>query len=249
MRFLLFIVLLVVPLYVKADQPRHNYLFTSSNGKYELKHTSGQFSEQKWSLIEKATESVRYQVTADLAAMTVLISNDGNNLVAVDDYNEREPAKNLDVLFFYREGKLAKKFALGELLNDTSNIQSSVSHFRWFFRVPSSIDDGKLNLTTYEITNYTFDVESGTVLKKQRDATLSDNSLYIYGKIRKLSKERYEIEVCHRVQGTVPESGKIEFEAKGKDLFFADSYYSIIVENGKFIAKKGVILNSCNYEK
>jgi hypothetical protein len=52
MRVLLFIVFLLVPLYVKADEPRHRYLFSSSNGKYELKYTSGQFTEQKWSLID-----------------------------------------------------------------------------------------------------------------------------------------------------------------------------------------------------
>ncbi len=201
-------------------------------------------------LIEKATGNIRYQVTGNLSPLTLFVSDDGNNLVAIDDYSEREPTKNLDVLFFYRDGKLTKKFSLGELLNDLSNIESSVSHFRWFSGwTKLLIEDGKLNITTFELMDYTFGVENGSILKKEKDAILSDDALYIYGKIRKLSKDRYEIEVCHRVQGNVPELGKVKFEAKGKNLFFENTYYSIIIKDGKFIAKKGVILNSCNYQK
>lgn len=248
MKFVLLSLIFLFPLSAIADEPRHNFVFKSSNDKYELRHVKGPSARQKWALIDKSTGRVRYQLTAELSSMTVLVSDNGNALVAVDDYSEGEPSKDLAVLLFFREGKQIKTYMLGELLNDASNISSSVSHFTWFFpRELLSINDSKITLTTYELAQYSFDIETGKVIKKERDVALSDGALYIYGKVRNLGKGRYQMEVCHLVQGAVPESGKVEFEATGENVFRDDSYYTVIVRDGRLVTKKGITLNSCNY--
>lgn len=252
MKFLLFVIILFVPLLVKADEPRRNYVFTSPNNKFELKAKSKGFSPQEWSLIEKSTGKLHYQVVGDFSAMTVLVSNDGDNLIAVDDFSERGPAKYLEVLHFYRQGKQIKIYSLGELLNDISNISSSVSHFNWFFGMPS-ISNSTLRLTTYELFHYVFDIKTGGMLIKEQDTILSDGAFYIYGKLKNLSNGYYEMEVCHRIQGDIPANGKVRFrvdaQADGRDKFLSNFYSTVIVKDGKLLVEKDVILNSCNYQK
>lgn len=250
MRFLLLGIMFLAPLTAMADEPRHSRLFKSPNGRYELRYVSGQSAQQKWSLRDKVTKDVRYHITAQLSSMTVLVSDDGITLVAVDDYSEREPSTDLEVLLFYREGKLVKKYLLGELLDDVSNISSSVSHFQWLFgREPLSISDSRLNLTTFELVHYAFNTEKGHVLKKEQDSALSDDALYVYGKVTRLGQRRYQMEVCHVVQGGVPAGGKVEFEAERDDLLLTNQYHTVIIKDGRLIAVKDVRLNSCNYRQ
>jgi hypothetical protein len=251
MRHLIILTLFLVPFTAKADEPRFRNSFTSPNGKYELRYTSGQLSRQSWSLIERPTGTVRYQVTGEFGSRTILLTDDGVNLVVVDDFSERRPGPALDVLMFYRDGIQIKKYSLGDLLKDPSNIESSVSHFRWFFHPETlPVRDSKLKLETFELINYEFDMRTGNVLKKETDQVLSKDSLYVYGAVRKLRDRRYEIDVCRWVYGVVPKSGRIEFEADQDDAFRGNNInYSVVIRNGKLVAKQGVILNSCNFQK
>ena len=250
MKLILLIAVTLVPLAARADEPRHRFTFTSPNGKFELRHTSGQFARQKWSLIDKATGSARYEITAELAPMTVLVGDDGSSVVAVDDYSEREPAKDLDVLLFYRDGKLVKSHALGELLADTTNVSQSASHFTWLTRgLTLSVSDSKLSLKTHELVHYTFDANTGDVLTKERDPALTDDALYVYGKVKSLGGRRYEMEVCHLAFGSAPQTGRVEFEADRDDSLDTGRYHSVIIRGGKLVSKVDVILNSCNYRR
>jgi hypothetical protein len=250
MRHLIILTLLLAPLTARADEPRFRNSFKSPNGKYELRYNSGQFSQQNWSLIEHPTGTVRYQVTGEFASRTLLLSDDGVNIVVVDDFSERRPGRDLDVLAFYRDGVQIKKYSLGDLLRDTSNIESSVSHFRWFFHPEAlSVRDSRMKLKTFELINYEFDIRTGDVLKKETDSVLTEDSVYVYGKVKKLSPRRYEIDVCQQVYGVVPKNGKIEFEANQDDALNDNLSYSVVIRNGKLVAKQSVILNSCNYRR
>jgi hypothetical protein len=250
MRHLIILTLLLAPIIARADEPRFRNSFKSPNGKYELRYNSGQFSQQNWSLIESSTGAVRYQVIGEFASRTVLLSDDGVNIVVVDDFSERRPGRDLDVLAFYRDGVQIKKYSLGDLLRDTSNIESSVSHFRWFFHPEAlSVRDSRVKLETFELINYEFDIRTGDVLKKETDPVLTEDAVYVYGKVKKLSPRRYEIDVCQQVQGIVPKTGKIEFEVDQDDAFNDNLSYSVVIKNGKLRAKQSVILNSCNYRR
>ncbi len=251
MRHLIILTLLLVPLIAKADEPRFRNSFRSPNGKYELRYNSGQSSRQSWSLIERPTGTARYQLIGEFASRTVLLTDDGVNLLVIDDFSERRPDRDLDVLMFYRDGLQIKKHSLGDLLRDVSNIESSVSHFKWFFHPEAiAVRDSRVQLKTFELINYEFDIRTGDVLKKETDPVLTKDSVYVYGKVKKLSGRRYEIEVCQQVYGVVPRSGRIEFEADQDDVFhFNNIYYSVVIRNGKLVAKQDVILNSCNYRR
>ena len=250
MKFILFLFIFLIPFGVKADNPRHKNTFTSPNGEFELRKIWGGIN-QKWELIDKSSGKARYQLLGDyLSSMTIFVSDDGRNVVAIDDFSEREATEDLDVLLFYDEGKLIKKYTLGELLNDTENIERSVSHFRWFF-FPNKlrIEASKLTLKTFELFNYTFDIKTGEILKKERDPILTDDSLYIYGMLKNLGNSRYEIEVCHVVQGTIPKKGKVQFEVLENTKFFMNNVTTVIIRKGELVAQNGLILNSCNYRR
>ena len=250
MRHLTVLALLLFPVTVKADEPRFHSAFVSPNGKYELRYKAGQFPRQNWSLIEKATGKVRYQVVGEFASRTVLVSDDGVHLVVVDDFSERRPERDLDVLLFYRGGSLIKKYSLGDLLRDVSNIESSASHFQWFFKPSAlSVIDSRVKLETFELIDYEFDARTGDMLKKETNPVLSEDSVYVYGRVKKLGGGRFEMEVCQQVSGVVPQDGRIEFVADRDDAIHSDGFYTVIIKDGKLIGTRGVILNSCNYQR
>jgi hypothetical protein len=155
------------------------------------------------------------------------------------------------VLLFYRDGALLKKYSLGDLLRDISNISSSASHFQWFFNSAAlSVIDSRLKLETFELTEYEFDARTGDLLKKETNPVLSEDSVYVYGKVKKLGGGRFEIQVCHQVSGVVPKDGKIQFAADRVAVTLSEGfYYSMVIRAGKLIAKKDVLLNSCNYQR
>lgn len=254
MKLILLVILLVIPFIAKADEARHQFVFTSPNGKYEFRNI--QNYSDNWSLIEKDTGKEKYQITAPyLYQMTVLVSDDGKTLVAVEDYPEKHrgpldpPVSNRDVMSFYRDGGLVKKYKLGELVN-AETVTYSVSHFYWFTGKDwETMADSKLSFMTLELVHYTFDVNTGEILKKETDPILKNDDLYIYGKIKWLKNDSYEMEVCHVVQGEIPQNGKVKFEVPDGIRFIGGGdYATIIIRDGKMLLEKeNFILNACNY--
>jgi hypothetical protein len=251
MQHLIILTLLLALLTANADEPKFRNSFRSPNGKYELRLDTGQTSRQSWSLIERSTGTVRYQVMGEFGSRTVLLTDDGVNIVVVDDFSERRPSAKLDVLMFYGDGVQIKNYSLGDLLKDTNNIESSVSHFRWLFHPETlPIRDSKVRLETFELINYEFDIRTGNLLRRETDPVLTQDSVYVYGAVKKLQGRRYEIDVCRQIYGVVPKSGRIEFEADQDDAFHGNNVnYSIVIRNGKLVAKHEVIFNSCNFRR
>ena len=243
--------LLLTPFAAKADQPRWKNKFTSQNGQYELQWVSGVRDKEKWKLIEKKSAEQLYELEAEeLGAMTVLVSDDGINLIAVDDWSQRDASDDLEVLSFYRQGKVIKQYTLKQLLTNADNIESSVSHFSWFFKSRNLvIKDSQISLTTFDLVNYTFDITNGEILKKQRDAILSDGALYVYGSIKESGKGLYEMAVCHVVQGKVPANGKVSFTVEKDKQNALWNHVTAVIKDGKLIAVKPVMFNSCNYQR
>jgi hypothetical protein len=81
MKILIFIFLILTPLLIKADEPRSRDSFASPNGKYIFRYSQGSRNEQKWLLIERATKQVLYELVGQFSPLTVLVSNDGKNIV------------------------------------------------------------------------------------------------------------------------------------------------------------------------
>jgi hypothetical protein len=245
MKFILIAILFLVPFSVRADEQRRISVFTSANDRYELRNTSG----DEWSLREKPAKKELYRLKEkNLSSMTILIGDDGKSIVAIDDFSEQDFEKNPEVLIFYQSGEKIKSYKLSELLDNPKFISVSVSHFHWLYRNENSfsLKDSKLELTTFELNRYIFDAESGGVLKKEKDEILSGDAVYVYGEVKNLSGDKYEIDVKCAIYGSVSKGAKLQFASK--ELGWKDGKFheTLIIKNGKLAARKGIIFNVCN---
>src|SRR5262245_27996582 len=190
-----------------VDEPRYQWKFTSDNGQYELKMISP-LGERPfvWVLFDNKSKKTLYKLEGDFASRTALISNDGMHIAVIDDWSERiDASKVREMLLFFRNGVLTKKYLLDDLLKDTSNITESVSHFSWLASDDRpSIKNGKISLMTYELTHYEFDLLTGDIISQSTDPLIGSDTIYVYGSVKKKTVSQYEIEVCHRIYGNVP---------------------------------------------
>ncbi len=234
-----------MPFVVRADEPRFNEVFTSTNDKFELRLN---IEEGDWSLIEKSTRKELYRLKGNISSMSVLVSDDGESVIAIDDYSEQEPENNSDVLIFYRNGKQIKTHKLKEVIEDIKFVSQSVSHFRWLFKNQKefSVADSKINLTTFEMNNLVFDIETGNLLKKEKDELLSDDAVYVFGKVKGLGGDKHEIEVECVIYGQAKQGEKILFNSKEFRWEGSGFDESIIIKNGTLVSKKRIVFNRCN---
>lgn len=176
MKIVVLILLMFLPLIIRADQPRSRYAFTSPNGQYEFQ-TLNQPQYRKWSLIEKATKKVLYEVNGDFSSMSVLVGYDGKHLVMIDDFSESNAEEDPEVLQFFLDGKKIKSYKLSDLLGNTQNVVRSVSHFMWLANVffpKITFNRSILSFTTLELTKFTFDINTGEIIEKRRDTELEE---------------------------------------------------------------------------
>ena len=177
MKIVLLILFLLFPILIRADEPRRVTSFTSSNGRYVL-WTTPSPQDDVWTLIDITTKVKLYDVTGDFRSMTVLIGDDGKNLVMIDDYSESEPESNPEVLQFYLDGKKVKSYKLSDLIEDKQKIEQTVSHFMWldkpFLIKKFTISDAKLSLKTIEQKSFTFDINTGEISEQKSDTELEE---------------------------------------------------------------------------
>jgi hypothetical protein len=239
-----------------VDEPRYQWKFTSDNGQYELKMISP-LGERPfvWLLFDNKSKKTLYKLTGDFASRTALISDDGMHIVVIDDWSERlVVSKDREMLLFFRNGVLTKKYLLDDLLKDTSNITESVSHFSWLVNDDRlTLKNGKISLTTYELTHYEFDLPTGEIISQSMDSLIGSDTIYVYGPVKKKTESQYEIEVCHRIYGKIPPTGVIYFEADPQKMrgyrLEHPQHLTVIINDGKCVAVKPFILNQCNYRK
>jgi hypothetical protein len=238
---------LLVSLTVNADEPRHQSSFSSGNSKYEAR-----LVDRQWKLIEKSTGREHYQFSDYygrgiwFSSMTLVISDDGKSIVVLDDYSEQDFEKNPEVLFFFRDGKKQKGYRLLDL-SSPKYLQVSVSHFRWFYSHNAiSILNSQMDLTTLEMNRLVFSTDTGELLKKERDEALANGAVFVYGTVRALGRNQYEIIVDCTIYGTVKKGARINFESKKIGWVSGGHNEALIIQNGKLVAKKGIIFNTCH---
>ena len=120
---------------------------------------------------DKKTGKELYTLEGDgLAKQTLLVSDDGAFVVAMDDFSERMAVNELGILAFYKVGKLQKSYTIRDLFLDMRKLHFSVSHFLPFGRYAKRTlpPDFKLSLETSEAVRYVFDVRTGEVLSKAK---------------------------------------------------------------------------------
>lgn len=236
---------MLFPLTLRADQPRYRNVFTSANGEFELKLEK----DGEWILRSTKSNQEIYRLTGKfLDSMTILISDDGKSVVAIDDYSDQNYENNPDILIFYRNGKKIKSYKLDEIIGTPKVLRVSASHFTWTLEYEDafSIKDSKLNLTTYNLNNYIFDTKNGEILKKEKDKILSDNAVYAFGEIESLGEDKYALQADCVIYGNAEKGSRILFDSP-KIKFQSDGLrQTIIIKDGKLVARKEVFLNLCN---
>lgn len=246
MKFILTIILIFLPVIVYADNPRHQTVFTSANDKYELR-LEKDFS--KWSLFEKETKKELYQLEANnLFSMTVLVSDDGKSIVAIDDWSEQEAKENPEVLLFFCNGKKTQAYKINELVSDIKFVMYSVSHFIWLLDYGKElrIENSKLALKTHELNTYLFNIETGEILEKQRDERLSGDAIFASGIVSGDKGNEYQFKIICLIYGQTPETNPITI-VSDKLKFEGDEFYeTLLIKNGKLIESFGMRPNSCN---
>ncbi|GHA62320.1 hypothetical protein [Pontibacter akesuensis] len=270
----LFLLFALLTLQGLADEGRYRRSFKSENYAYELRMLTHKYGmvmfpngkeykaviETTWGLYDVISSRQLYTVKGDFSSKTVHVSNDGKNLVVIDDYSEEIPSPELKVLEFYAGGKLLNAYILGELLCSCRNISESVYHFDWFADseltyAPDpkfNYDMQKLAITTFELVRYQFDVETGEILKKELHPAVNRNSALVYGEIKYLGREDYEIDVCHRVYGRVSQNGKMRFTSKRRIDWNSGNFQTVLLNNGQYIETGANmhrwILNQCRFK-
>jgi hypothetical protein len=224
-----------------ADEPRVSTSFESDNGKFQLMVADSTIRNRShhaavvrsWNLIEKSTNKVLYSIRGEFTSKNAFVSDDGGYVVIVDDWSQYSPAASLPLLEFYSQGQLKKKYQMGELLCSVYSTTSSASHFYWFTAGAFSSDKQTFSFTTFELFRYVFDITSGSITTKSLHPAVNPQSLLVYGEIKKVAKNRYELEVYHRVYGKVPETGKVKFTC-GKHME-AHSAQTVLINDGRCI--------------
>ncbi len=241
MKKLLLFIMLLWSRTTLADEPRVSASFESDNGKFQLKVADSTIRNvhhhaavvRNWNLIEKATNKVLYSIRGEFTSKNAFVSDDGRYVVIVDDWSRYSPAASLPLLEFYSQGQLKKKYQMGELLCSVYSITSSSSHFDWCTAGEFSSDKQTLSFTTFELFRYVFDITSGNIITKALHPAINQQSLLVYGEIKKEGHTRYEMEVYHRVYGKVPETGKVKFTCgKHKESHPAQT---VLINDGRCI--------------
>jgi hypothetical protein len=261
------ITFLFVLLYLNAysDDGRSRFSFKSGNGEYELRvinakqqkslstPLSGSILQDSlsWGLFENSSEAPLYVLKGNnISSKTVFVSNDGKSVAIIDDYSVAEPSDTLRVIDFYKSGSLFKVYRLGDLLCSSYNISESVSHFTWLPKLDFFPSSNTLVLETFELNTIRFDIVSGRIINKIRNPILTKTSFLGFGRIHKLSRDKYEFIVSQRVYGKVPDNGKIVFRTKRKSF---SEYETIILDQGEEIKSNtdvsSWVLNQNSYPK
>lgn len=224
-----------------ADQPRLRYSFKSSNLRFELKPCDTIFSDNKvytdstynnttkeyfissytlpdryyWGLYDVKTKQKLYTIKNDglfIETKTALISDDGQNIVIIDDYSWGFGFKNLEMMTFYEKENRIKRLKLGDLIENICSLTYSVSHMKWCSNFYFN-ERNEIVVKTNEFYNYTYS-KKGELISKKRDEIIKDNDVIISASIKRLKRNRYEINLIYCIIGNLNSKTLSDLECK-----------------------------------
>lgn len=175
------------------DYPRRCFSFKSKNQRFELKPCDTIFSDGKiykdsvlnpktktflvseftypdkyhWGLFDKLNNKQLYTIKNDsifIEYLSVEISDDGKNLLFIDDYSSGYGFKNIPVVTLYNQDKFIKTFTLGDLMDNLCAVTYSASHMRWCSNW--GFLNEKIFLETYDFYRFELDF-FGNIIKKE----------------------------------------------------------------------------------
>ncbi|HQE34387.1 MAG TPA: hypothetical protein PLZ71_10000 [Flavobacterium alvei] len=229
-----------------ADQPRIRYSFKSPNLRFELKPSDTIFSDKKvytdsiydsktktyykssytfpdryyWGLYDTQTKQKLYTIKNDslfIEMKTAVISDDGQNIVIIDDYAGGFGFKEIEMMTFYEKDNRIKRLKLGDLIQNLCALSYSVSHMTWCSRNFKFNDRKEITIETYEFYNYTFN-KNGELINKKSDALIEPNDTLAVGEIKRVGRNKYNVKVNFCIRGKLKTDEILEIECKDSEM-------------------------------
>ncbi len=226
---------------VYADQPRMTFSFKSKNERFELRPCDTIFSDNKlytdsiynsvtknyqktsysypdryyWGLYDKQTDQKLYTIKNDslfIEMRTAVISDDGQNIIIIDDFSGAYGIKQFEMVTFYQRDELIKILTLGDLLDSMCSVTYSTSHMRWCSYFGFN-DKEEFTIKTYEFYHYTFN-KKGILLHRQSDALIGPDDTLADGKIKRIKRNRYQIKIDYCIRGNLKAEEILEVQCK-----------------------------------
>jgi len=229
----------------RADEPRYRDSFSSRNKAFTIK-----LEGKVWNLRNTKGETLYSLKDSGYTSQTILVSDNGEQLIIIDDYINGHNIPDAPVLKFYNNGRLVHSYRFADLVGSYCYCSYSVSHIRWvLFDFSLSTNDSLFNLATYELYEYEFNA-NGDMVKKQRPPGYNDSAAIVYGKFYRIkgSPKTYELKVKVYVTGERFKDDKLVFKARKLPK---DGSRVLMIANGMDITPERyrqtwIIYNACH---
>lgn len=229
-----------------ADEQRIKTRFESQNGEFFI-----QIDRRKWVVKDKTGKPLYKINDYGFKSMTIFLSNNGQNLVVIDDYMEGNIIEDRNVLWFYNKGKLSKKYKLTELIKDTCNAMMTVWHTDWCLIENEFLENqNKFSISTYEFSELVFDLNTGQLLSNNKPDGFDEETIIVYGEFRKENGEEVSMKIKKYVYGPKQLENMITFRTNyyGNGMW----YETVMIKNGIDITPKKYrskfLINKCSIE-
>jgi hypothetical protein len=227
-----------------ADEQRLRTLFRSNNGQYTIK-----LIKKKWQLSDKQGKVLYSIPDNSYTSMTILVSNNGRNLVIINDFVEGFQFQNRIGLRFFNSGIPSKTYMLTDLISDSCNISQSVWHSRWSLEDFGLIkSDSSFSLATYEFNEFEFNTKSGDIIKKAKPEAYDGNTAILITEFDKHEKtDSVSLKIIRQISGvTILKNGTvISTDAYGQGRWRT----ILMIKNNKDVTpnrfRNHIFLNRC----
>ena len=137
-----------------ADEQRIQTRFESKNGEYSV-----QYKMSNWILTDKSGSGKYKLQDQGFKSMTIFVSNNGQNIVVIDDFMEGHIIGDRKSCWIFKNGILSQSYNLKNLISDTCNISRSIWHISWCIEDFGFIDNqSHFSISTYEMTDFVIDL-------------------------------------------------------------------------------------------
>jgi len=229
-----------------AEVPRFETKFKSSNGEYSF-----QLHNKKWILTNRKG-GFKYSIKDNgFTSKTVFVSDNGQNIVVINDcMGDRNIGENT-ALWIYKKGKLLKSYKLSELLNDTCNISRTFDGITWTYGDYGFTDkQSHFSFSTYELSEFIFDLSTGEIAQIRKPDGYDSDCLIVFGEFRKGNENYATMKILKYISGKIQENNKITFKTEryGAGLWRE----LLVIKNGVDITpdkyRGNLFLNRCLIE-
>jgi hypothetical protein len=226
-----------------ADEQRSQTSFESKNGEYSIK-----YQRKNWILTDKKG-SIKYKLKdCGFTSMTIVVSDNGENIVVIDDFMEGQKIGDRNTLWLYKNGKLLKSYKLTELITDTCNVSKSIWHTEWSFGNFELTDNqNHFSFTTYELSEIIVDLTTGRIISNRKPTGFDSDCLIVFGEFRKGKENYVTMRILKYIAGKKQENNQVTF----KTITYGTGLWKelLMIKNGIDITpdkyRGNIFLNTC----